>query len=360
VADFADNLEGLFAILAEAFDGSMTAALSGGYDSRLMLALQRRVGVVPAVYVYGDEQSIDVRVARRLCAGEGIALDVVDMDSLPRPDPASLPAQLARNHYFYDGHPYVGSFASGADIALRERRVRERRLQLNGAVAEVLRVFFNMPAPVDAVRLCRHSFALGETDFLTDRFDRDAYYARMGAKARAMAGAGGARLSRQHLEALFQPSRLTAVATTTSLSNQLSPALLPYSEPRFGLWAPDLPLRHKRFGRLEAAIIRRLDPALAAYPSQYGHPFTELPPLRSRLRELAVYYTPLSLRTTKKERAYDQRRSAELWWRTPDYLRPVFGERELAVSEYVHLDRLRHPGVLNRAYSLELTLRDEL
>ena len=61
-------------MLSSAFGDRISTALSGGYDSRLMLALLRACGVAPYVYVYGYEDDCDVQVARSIAAGEGFAL----------------------------------------------------------------------------------------------------------------------------------------------------------------------------------------------------------------------------------------------------------------------------------------------
>jgi hypothetical protein len=52
--------------VAASFGDRVTCALSGGYDSRLILALLRRHGVSPRVYVYGPPGDKDVELARTI------------------------------------------------------------------------------------------------------------------------------------------------------------------------------------------------------------------------------------------------------------------------------------------------------
>ncbi len=360
VAEIADNLRDYFGILAKAFDGSITSALTGGYDSRLMLAAQRAAGVEPAPYVYGRPDSLDVRVASALCKGEGIKLVHIDREALPQPDPAALRAIVERNYYFFDGLLSTGLFENGSEFTTREDRVRDRRLQLNGAVGEIYRLFFNMPAPVDVATLARHNYSIGAASACTNRFDARQYFELSGEKLRLLAGAHGRRLSRPELEGLFTPSRLPYVASSTSWSSQLSPSILPYAEPRFARQAPFLPPRHKFFGRLEAALIRRLDPVLASYPSQHGHDFDHLPPWRNRLRELITFWTPMSLRIRHHETERSKRRHPRPWWLGGSYRKELFDDRELAIREYVNVEQIEDVSILAHAYSLELLLRDEL
>ena len=58
-------LDRYFAAVAKNFGDRVTCALSGGYDSRLILAMLRRHGVRPRVYVYGPRGDKDVALARR-------------------------------------------------------------------------------------------------------------------------------------------------------------------------------------------------------------------------------------------------------------------------------------------------------
>src|ERR1700731_788104 len=71
-------LDRYFAAVAASFADRVTCALSGGYDSRLILAWLRRHGISPRVYVYGPPGDKDVELARAIAEGEGFALEVVD------------------------------------------------------------------------------------------------------------------------------------------------------------------------------------------------------------------------------------------------------------------------------------------
>ena len=57
------GLDGYFAAVAKIFGNRVTSALSGGYDSRLILAMLRRHGVAPHLFVYGNAGDQDVRLA---------------------------------------------------------------------------------------------------------------------------------------------------------------------------------------------------------------------------------------------------------------------------------------------------------
>jgi hypothetical protein len=62
-------LDRYFAAVAKSFGNRVTCALSGGYDSRLILAMLRRHGIRPRVYVYGPPGDKDVSLARAIAEG---------------------------------------------------------------------------------------------------------------------------------------------------------------------------------------------------------------------------------------------------------------------------------------------------
>ncbi|MFC7557192.1 hypothetical protein ACFQU7_40725 [Pseudoroseomonas wenyumeiae] len=64
--------------LIRIFGGNTTLALSGGYDTRLLLALFRHAGTIPRLFVYGDGGSQDVLIASDIARAEGLPLEVVD------------------------------------------------------------------------------------------------------------------------------------------------------------------------------------------------------------------------------------------------------------------------------------------
>ncbi|WP_438992908.1 hypothetical protein [Pseudemcibacter sp.] len=64
--------------IVSAYGKNITTALSGGYDSRLLLSLLIDAGVTPQLYVYGENSSPDVLVAKSIEKGEGLEINHVD------------------------------------------------------------------------------------------------------------------------------------------------------------------------------------------------------------------------------------------------------------------------------------------
>jgi asparagine synthase (glutamine-hydrolysing) len=111
------QLDRYFAAVAASFGDRVTCALSGGYDSRLILALLRRHGIHPRVYVYGPPGDRDVELARAIAEGESFALEIVDKDKQLAFTPNEFGAVAYENFLASDGYTWSGIFTNGAERA---------------------------------------------------------------------------------------------------------------------------------------------------------------------------------------------------------------------------------------------------
>ena len=113
-----------------------------------------------------------------------------------------------------------------------------------------------------------------------------------------------------------------------------------------------MPLALKNHGRFEAALIRAVSPALARYPSDYGHAFDAPVPLSRLLRDHATLLRPPWLR----RRMYRLRYRRRAPW--PEFLGPEALSRVLdpslpRMSEYMHVSRVNDPALFARLATLE-------
>src|SRR5208282_3771527 len=108
-------LDRYFGAIARSFGDRVRCALSGGYDSRLILAYLRRHGIKPSVYVYGSARERDVLVAQEIARGEGFPLDVIDKDDRPIIPPMEFIETAHCNFLATDGYDYAGIFHNGAE-----------------------------------------------------------------------------------------------------------------------------------------------------------------------------------------------------------------------------------------------------
>jgi asparagine synthase (glutamine-hydrolysing) len=329
-------------------------ALSGGYDSRLLLALARDAGLNPRVHVYGRDSDPDVRCAKAIAAAEGFVLDHQDKSTVPQPDPDRFGEVVRSNYLAFDGYPTDGIFDNGTDLATRRKRVGGGALMLNGGGGEIFRNFFYLPdRPLSALELVWTFYCQFDPRTCTARFDERAYLNGLAEQIAARIGGRPERLTRRQIEAVYPLFRCSYwMGRNNSLNNRLGHAWTPFIDAAIIPAALDVPLDFKNLGRLEGRMIEMLAPRLAGHPSAYGRPFDQPPGGLERLKGLANRWRPPRLRRL----AYRLRRRTTSPWtgaldrarleRVIDLGFPVMGR-------YFVMDRVADPAQLSRICTLE-------
>jgi asparagine synthase (glutamine-hydrolysing) len=312
----AAHRDGLLAVLrpyADAFQDRIFCPLSGGLDSRLVLAGLRAVGASPSLFVYGDPDDSDVLVAKNIAKAEATPIDWWDKQNWRQLTPDEFPEQVARNFQAYDGlAPFGALFENGANDAARMARHRDGALSASGGCGEIYRNFFYLlDRPFKATAIARTFFARYRLADLTSEFDEAEFLRGLEDKILASLGCEGERgaLPRQVVEQVYPRVRCrSAFGREISLEARVGAYLMPFLDQHVVAEAVKLPLREKNAGSFEAQLLATIDPALAAHPSAYGHDFLEPPSRQHRFAEWSTRIRPTWLR----QRSYALRR-----WRGP-------------------------------------------
>src|SRR5499427_9764912 len=349
-------LDQYFSTVVASFGDRVTCALSGGYDSRLILALLRRHGINPRVYVYGPPGDKDVQLARAIAEGEEFALEIVDKDKQQTFGPDEFAAVAYENFLGSDGYTWSGIFTNGAERDQRASRVNGNAIALNGGGGEIWRNFFYLLDRTYKPREILWSFySQFDPETCTSAFDQEDYFRRLEGKLEALTGCRGSLLQRPLVEWLYHYFRCRAWdGRINNINNTFGFVALPFLERPVTEHASAIPIAWKNHGAYEAELIRRADPRLASYPSGYGHDFSGPPPLVRRLTDYATYLRPPWLRRFAYRVKNRVRRPAE--W--PDYLQQEYRDAALpggvrVMSELFQLDRVADPAQMARILSLE-------
>ena len=333
--------------------------LSGGLDSRLLLASLRAAGADPSVYVYGPANSPDVTVALAIGERQGFPVRWTNK-AAGDIDPDAFPAMVARNFHESDGLPNFGNiFDNGGNLAARDARHAGGALAASGGCGEVYRDFFYLPdRPTRAGAVARAFFARFAASDATEAFDPRHFVERIRTKICDALDLphDDVTLPRAVIEQVYPRFRCRALfGREISLESRLSPYLMPFLDHHVVAEAMTLPMSLRVAGRFEAELLHAIDPALAAEPSAYGHHFAEPPSRRHVWSERSSRIRPVWLR----ERSYAiQRRlrpmgdehggllGAEWLGRVIDPDLPI-------MRRWFHVDRITDSALLRRLACLE-------
>jgi hypothetical protein len=353
-------LDRYFAVATQSFGDRVNCALSGGYDSRLILACLRRHGAKPRVHVYGSRPEKDVRFAREIARRECFPLDVIDKSERPIIPPAAFVEAARQNFLAADGYHYAGIFHNGAEIEESARRVRGNAIAFNGGGGEIFRNFFYLLDRNYTIREILWSFySQFDPVTCTAAFDGASYYDGLEKKVMDLLGSAERQLPRPTVEWLYHSFRCRAWdGKVDSIASRYGYTAMPYLERSITEHASGLRLAWKNHGAYEAELIRRIDSRLAGYPSIYGHDFSGPPPRSRRVADYATYLRPPWLRRYTYRLRYMYRKSDD-WpgYLASSYRDAVLPDGAVALGRLFRLSRVRDKDQFARIVSLEYALR---
>ena len=353
-------LDHFFRVAVNLFGDRVGSALSGGYDSRLVIGSLRRHGATPRAYVYGTRADSDVRLAASIGCGEGFALDIINKEARAVIPPAQFASVARRNFLSADGYGYAGIFHNGAETAESARRVAGNTIAFNGGGGEIFRNFFYLrDRAYDLRELLWAFYSQFDPSSATALFNIEEYYDTLEKKILELVGLGHRRLPRPTVEWLYHNFRCRSWdGKVDTIASWFGYTAMPFLERPLSEHASALPLCWKNHGVYEAKLIQCIDPRLAAYPSNYGHTFRGPPPLARRLRDYATYLRPPWLRRYTHRIKYRARRQPE-WdgYLAVSYQDVVLPGGPEIVQRLFHLDAVGHRDQYSRILSLEYALR---
>lgn len=353
---FADHYGRALERLRTRFADRFSTALSGGFDSRLLLALLWSRGERPSVFVYGAPASPDVDIARAVCAGLGLRLEHHDKTAIDAAAPGGPDIEQAVR--FFDGLPVDGAIDRGSDRMTRQRQNHGGRVSLNGGGGEILRNFFYLGDRMLSADAMVAAFYDGHLAgaFVDDRL-RHAVRASMVNTLGDVLGVGSARTTRSTAELAYALFRCRYwMGRNNAIANRYGSFCTPLLDLPAVRAAASLPLSWKVAGAFEAALIHRVSADVAVVRCEYGLDLGRGPSSLARLAERMRYLRPISLRRWPTM-VRNRRDGAPALHALEDSLASPLSLRDGAMSTLFRLDRLGEPGRLRRAATLEHLIR---
>jgi asparagine synthase (glutamine-hydrolysing) len=297
VAQGASLLSARFESLCTEYAQGMVNALSGGFDSRMILAGLMRHGAKPELYVFGRASSDDVRFAYTTAQRLGLALTHVDKAHLNASLVPIDTEELRRSMNFFDGIPSDGIFDRGADRITRTRFGAHGSLLLNGGCGEIFRNFFYLPdRSFRAIEIVDTFFSNFHHAVFARPDDFQAYRAAMSQTIEAHLHTSGA-IERSDIELLYPLLRARFwISRNNSVANRIGRYLTPLIDVPLVRISQSVPIQEKNFGAFQAKLIHALHPEAAAPVSGYGFSFSAGPNWRYRTSQRLTFLRPPSLR----------------------------------------------------------------
>lgn len=364
VEQLSAHLLRVFREAGAAFSGKVRAALSGGFDSRLILAGLLATGTRPDLFVYGAAGSSDVRIAQAVAAGAALPIKAIDKREIERSLPEVDLDHLVQTALFFDGLPNDGIGDRGSDRQTRLAQTADGYLAINGGGGEIFRNFFHLPdRPLHAIDVVR-SFYRGFDAKVFRRTGalRD-YEARMVASMQRVLGLGdaqsGKRLTRAQVELLYPLFRCHHwMGVNNSVAVRHGAYATPLVDLHAARIAAQISLAWKNAGQLEARLIAGLHRGVAGEISSYGFSFSDGPSARARRAERATCLRPPWLRPTinaVRRRLHATGPDARIVTRFRTLL-----PGEWRLDSLLDLARLPDTGAFARALAVEVVWREVL
>lgn len=353
----AENLFDYFKTLKHAFNNDVATAISGGYDTRLILALLNRLNVKPYLYVYGYGFTKDVMYVRELAIREKLNVDFIDKSKQGKKSVTEYMKYIKRQYYIFDGIGPSGIFDDGADIEHRIVLAQKASVLLNGAGGEIYRECWALPGRNLSIReLFIAKYDKYDYSFCK-KFDKSAYFEEFKTKIKQILNITSDYLTRVDVEKLFPFFRNKFAVLMASNHNQLAYFLLPFTEPRFIFQSFDIPFKYKNHGRFQSALIEMIDPRIARYNSIYRKTFINPPPLTTTMWEKLQQNIPIRLRPIIK---FHIKQRSLPYYLGNEYITQIFDTDRMFVQEYVDIQKIRNPAIMARALSVEMIFNEEI
>lgn len=345
--------------IVSSYGPKIATALSGGYDSRLMLSLARNTGITPGVYVYGPDDSPDVTVAKAVADGEGFEIHHINKANHPKPTTEAYSDIVKDNFYALDGFPNEGIFDFGANMKTRRERAKDGTLILNGGGGEIYRNFFYLPDKNYSLDdLLNVFYSRFTNDFCTKEFKEPEYRANLKSKIKYALELEGDHMSRTQLEYAYPGFRLRYwTAKDNSNNNRLGSFLTPFISYETIMATLKVPLKYKTHGKFQSDLINRINPTMASYLSDYGYRFNEPVPFKKKLKNNMTIYRPSLLRRYSYA---VQHKMADLSLpptMQDNYLNMALPGDAEYISRYFNMPKIKDAALLGRALTLEYLFR---
>jgi len=350
------DLINYFEVITKNYD-HFSLGLSGGFDSRLLLSLLLKCNTKPIIYTHGNSNSTEVKISGSIAKAYGLEFESYSENGNTINDKDSLNEFIKEKFYLDEGLNLFGIFNStlSKDLEISQRA----KINLNGGAGEIFRAKWRLPDKTISVNdFINAKYNNFSEDMATQKFNKSIFFENFAAKIIYC-------LDIETTDSKLNGTLVNLVdsnfkgrywgAKTCSKINQYCYALMPYLEPVFYFKSIYIPINYKIAGKFEAALIKKINPELARFNSNYGFTFYDGPDIKAKMLDLIKMYSPVYLRRlTRKKTTLNQ-----LLGLNPVKEREkIIFDKDLLISEYINLNKITTKFMYSRVLTVEYFLRN--
>jgi hypothetical protein len=356
VDSIAGNLLDYFQTIKNNFGDDVCLGLSGGFDSRLILAALLSNKVTPIIYVLGEATSRDYQISKLISETENLTFENFRESQIDKFNEEDYLEFLNKKFFNIDGLNYNGIFLSIHNMDIINSK--KAAINLNGGGGEIYRNFWTLPDKSISIKnFIKSKYDAIDFSICSDTFKKSEFFSCLENKIKILLGIEKDRLSSAEIQMLYPFWRLQFwTGRGISILNNYSYSLLPFSEPRFVFESSKIPLKFKTAGKFEASIIRKINKNLADYPSKYGHNFSQSIPFHQTLDDLIKIYTPIFLRPFLRRIKSKRNNPQRPYYMENEYLSKTLPSKEFYTSNFINVSSVTNIEILSRTLTMEYFL----
>lgn len=359
ISAISSNLISHFSTLINAF-GKVRFGLSGGYDSRLMLASLLHIGIIPELYVNGTPGSTDIKCAKDIAEGLGISIKEIHFYEEYETASERTEEFFMNRFYHFDGLGTSGIFDNYSDLEyILENPFHEVAL-LNGAGGEIFREAWNIPnRNIKLETFVKSRYDKPELRDILRGYSRQEYFENLINKIKKTSGIRFSDISRTQVE-LLHINRYKAIHFILSTHQQLCPFILPFYEPDLIFQSLEVPVKLKYNARLNKDLMKKIYPQVASYKSAYGYSFTEPVPIKFRTKEYIQTNIPLKLRPLMKSFIKSKKLPVNKFGNdllNKEIVIKILPQKDRHIDNYIDTDKIISRNILSRSLTVEFLLQ---
>lgn len=290
------------------------SGLTAGHDSRMILIeLKKHFNNFQVHSFWRKSKDLEIAVAEKVADRAGVPLKMVEGTHQFDKTEEQLADTLRKSLYFYDGHIRMHCFLM-EDYHTVEHRMKilgNMRLGMNGIGGEQYRNEWHLERRSwSADYFVRYGLAyhLSGKSFTDPEFEKN-YFQYLQSKLYRKLGLNSSekRISKKYIKKYYNEVYVASLlGVRTHSENVLGHFITPLIDRQLTQTSyRSLPHQGISYG-FQQAMIRKMDPELAAVTSGYGYSFKQGEPLKNKLKYLVKEFSPKDLYQEKLDKKFAQ------------------------------------------------------